>query len=250
MRYLKGKDEWPYFRWNVTSRTQAQDGRYIYDGLGKLRDAQIIASESLKRFLNDEQQKSLLEKLNDPEGYITWGELGKTFKEGNHRPILLIDEIDKADIDFPNDLLAELEDPSFRVIETQQPVTANHKPIVIITSNSEREMPEAFLRRCLFYYIKFPAPETLEEIVKLHFSDDRLINIREKAINKFKEIRHGLGRGSGKKASTSELLDWLRYLSGLNLKEAEAEIEAIEKDEAQLGILLKSKLDIDRLPKT
>jgi MoxR-like ATPase len=250
-RYLNKKDEWPYFRWNITSRTQAQQGRYIYDSLGRLRDAQMIGSENLKNFMNKEEQKRLLDRLNNPESYITWGELGNTYREANYRPILLLDEIDKADIDFPNDLLADLEDSedsSFTIIETQQKVRATHKPIVIITSNNERELPEAFLRRCLFYYLEFPVEERLKEIIKLHFPEEKLANLRTKAVDTFLDVRmKGPGRTGSKKSSTSELIDWLRYLTKLPLEEAEGEIDKLAKDPAQLGILLKSKVDIDRL---
>lgn len=247
-RYLKKKDEWPYFRWNITSRTQAQQGRYIYDSVGKLRDAQMIGSESLKNFMDENQKNRLLERLNNPESYITLGELGKTYRERNYRPILLLDEIDKADIDFPNDLLAELEDPRFTIIETQAEVISIHKPIVIITSNNERELPEAFLRRCLFYYLEFPEKERLKEIIQLHFSEERLAKLREKAVETFLDVRtKGLGRSGSKKASTSELIDWLTYLTQLPLDFAEMEIDKLAEDPAQLGILLKSKVDIDRL---
>lgn len=249
-RYLDGKDEWPYFRWNITSRTQAQQGRYIYDSLGRLRDAQMIGNESLQAFMKEEQKQELLRRLNDPEGYITWGVLGNTYREEKYRPILLLDEIDKADIDFPNDLLAELEEPRFTIAEIpDKEVIARKTPIVIITSNNERELPEAFLRRCLFYYLEFPGEEQLKEIVRLHFPDTGFAKIRQKAIETFLEVRErGTGRRS-KKASTSELIDWLTYLKVLTPREAEEEIAKLERDPAQLGILLKSKLDIDRLSK-
>ncbi len=104
-RYLEGKDQWPYIRWNINSRTQAQEGRYVYDALGRLRDAQMIGTESLKQYLGEAERQKLLKRLEDPQGYITWGKLGEAFKEKDYQPILLIDEIDKADIDFPNDLL-------------------------------------------------------------------------------------------------------------------------------------------------
>lgn len=246
-RYLDGKDQWPYIRWNITSRTQAQEGRYIYDALGRLRDAQMIGTESLQQYLGETERKELLKKLEDPQGYITWGKLGEAFQEENYPPILLIDEIDKADIDFPNDLLAELEEPSFTVAETQEPIRATHNPIVIITSNRERDLPEAFLRRCIFYYLEFPSPDRLKEIIQLHFPDQRQEKLYEKALTKFLEVRaKGAGRNSNKRASTSELLDWIRVLSGKTVKLAEKEIEELTKDPAQLGILLKSKADLDR----
>ncbi|MGK7873891.1 MAG: AAA family ATPase [Xenococcaceae cyanobacterium] len=249
-RYLEGKDEWPYFRWDIKSRTNAQDGRYTYDALGKLRDAQMVGIE----YLEKQERQALIKRLQDPEEYINWGELGNAFRQTQHRPILLIDEIDKADIDFPNDLLAELEEPRFKVVETQRSVPDTNqplsRPIVIITSNSERELPEAFLRRCLFFYLNFPSPERLEEIVKLHFRESRLKILIEQAIEKFLKVREkGTHRSGRKRASTSELLDWLRVLKALPEQEAIAEVDNLMEDPAQLGILLKSKADIDRLKK-
>ena len=247
-KYLN-QDKYPYFRWNITSRSQAQEGRYTFDALGKLRDAQMvnILGES---FLLKTDREKLLERLTkeDCEEYINYGALGKAFQETNHRPILLIDEIDKADIDFPNDLLAELEEPRFTIVETQKPVIAEKKPIVIITSNSERELPEAFLRRCIFYWLKFPSEKRLREIVELHFPKQELANLFDEAINEFLTLREKTKtRSISKQASTSELLDWLRILTNKPIEKALAEVNNLFKDAAQLGILLKSKADIERL---
>lgn len=272
-KYLGGRDEWPYFRWNINSRTQAQDGRYIYDALGRLRDAQMIGTESLKQVLKLEEIEILVKRVKNPYAYIILGQLGKTFRvttkiegenlyindkiykldnflenETDYRPILLIDEIDKADIDFPNDLLAELDEPRFMITETQTQVIAKQNPIVIITSNNERDLPEAFLRRCLFYYVEFPSETRLKEIIQLHFPDKKRQELYYKALEKFLEVRKdGARRNSTKNASTSELLDWIRILSGKTVEEAEAEIENLRKDPSQLGILLKSKADVDRV---
>ena len=248
-KYLNKEDKYPYFRWNITSRSQAQQGRYSFDALGKLRDAQMINILG-DNYLTDKDREKLLQRLKkeDCEDYINYGELGKAFQEKNHRPILLIDEIDKADIDFPNDLLAELEEPRFTIFETQKLVKATKNPIVIITSNSERELPEAFLRRCIFYWLKFPSEERLQEIVQLHFPKQELANLFDEAINKFLTLREETKtRSVSKQASTSELLDWLRILTNKPIEKALAEVGNLFQDVAQLGILLKSKTDIERL---
>ena len=248
-KYLNKEDKYPYFRWNITSRSQAQQGRYTFDALGKLRDAQMVNILG-ENYLKPEDRKKLLERLNkeDCEDYINYGKLGQAFLEKQHRPILLIDEIDKADIDFPNDLLAELEEPRFTIVETQKPVIAKQNPIVIITSNSERELPEAFLRRCIFYWLKFPSPEDLREIVRLHFPKQELAELFNEAINKFLTLREETKtRSTSKQASTSELLDWLRILTNKPIDRALVEVKNLFQDAAQLGILLKSKTDIERL---
>ena len=169
-----------------------------------------------------------------------------THKE--QRPILLIDEIDKADIDFPNDLLSVLEESYFTVEETQMRVPAEEdgakKPIVIITSNQEQDLPEAFLRRCLFFYLPFPDPQHLTEIVNCHFPESDRAEIIDQAIAKFLDIR-GQVPPYGKKPSTSELLDWLTVLIGQ--KDASEKIETIAQNPAYAGILLKSKGERDRL---
>lgn len=244
-KYLQGKDEWPYFRWNVTSRTEAQQGCYTFDALGKLRDAQMVGIESL----TPQQREALNLRLADPEGYISWGPLGQAFREQNHRPVLLIDEIDKADVDFPNDLLSELEEPRFRVVETQKPVIAKKRPIVIITSNSERELPEAFLRRCLFYWLEFPEEMRLREIISLHFPEYELAKLFDQAISQFFKVRNKLAnrRSGNKQASTSELLDWLRIMTNLPAEEALTAVENVFNDPAQLGILVKSKADLEAI---
>lgn len=248
LKYLE-KDEYPYFRWNITSRSQAQEGRYSFDALGKLRDAQMVNILG-KNYLTPEDRKKIIERLTkeDCEEYINYGALGQAFQEKEHRPILLIDEIDKADIDFPNDLLGELEEPRFTIFETQKAVIAQQNPIVIITSNSERELPEAFLRRCIFYWLNFPSKERLREIVELHFSKKELAELFDQAIDKFCTLREETKKRSvSKQVSTSELLDWLRILTNHPTEKALQEVNRLFNDAAQLGILLKSKSDIERL---
>ena len=177
--------------WHIKSTTKAQQGLYEYDAVSRLRDSQ----------LGDK-------KINDISNYISKGKLWEAF-ESSGRPILLIDEIDKADIEFPNDLLLELDKMEFFVYETGETIKAKDRPIVIITSNNEKELPDAFLRRCFFHYIKFPDVETMKQIVQVHFPDLKKDLIRE-AFKIFYDIRDV--PGIKKKPSTSELIDWLKLL--------------------------------------
>jgi len=181
----------PLIEWNVKSTTKAQQGLYEYDAVARLRDGQ----------LGDE-------RVHDISNYIKRGKLWEAFTSPQ-LPVLLIDEIDKADIEFPNDLLQELDRMAFDVYETQERVEAKDRPIVIVTSNNEKELPDAFLRRCFFHYIKFPDRETMQAIIDVHFPgiEKRLVG---KAMEIFYELRDV--PGLKKKPSTSELLDWLKLL--------------------------------------
>jgi MoxR-like ATPase len=181
----------PLIEWHVKSTTKAQQGLYDYDAVSRLRDSQ----------LGDERVK-------DIRNYIRKGKLWEAF-EADAKPILLIDEIDKADIEFPNDLLQELDCMEFFVYETGEVIKAKVRPIVIITSNNEKELPDAFLRRCFFHYIRFPDRETMQAIVDVHFPDLKPRLLRE-ALNIFYDVREI--PGLKKKPSTSELLDWLKLL--------------------------------------
>ena len=181
----------PLIEWNVKSTTKAQQGLYEYDAVARLRDGQ----------LGDE-------RVHDISNYIRRGKLWEAFT-APELPVLLIDEIDKADIEFPNDLLQELDRMSFDVYETRERVEAKERPIVIITSNNEKELPDAFLRRCFFHYIKFPDRETMQAIIDVHFPDIQKILVT-KAMDIFYEVRDV--PGLKKKPSTSELLDWLKLL--------------------------------------
>ncbi|WP_414551642.1 AAA family ATPase [Anabaena sp. CCY 0017] len=247
-------EKYPYFPWYIKSTTQAKEGLYIYDAIGRLRDAQLVATAS-----NQEEKAKLLERCEDSEAYITWGALGNAFREETYRPIILIDEIDKADIDFPNDLLRELDEGTFTITETQAEITAKQPPIVIITSNSEKELPDAFLRRCIFYYLDFPEKERLIEIVHAHFADSVDMElVTAAAVEKFLELREtGASRRDGKKVSTSELLDFIKLLkhyATLEIKAGSA-VEITKKVLAiiqnlgahlpLLGTLLKTKDDQD-----
>ena len=177
--------------WHIKSTTKAQQGLYEYDAVSRLRDSQ----------LGDE-------RVHDIANYIVRGKLWDAF-EHDKAPILLIDEIDKADIEFPNDLLLELDRMEFHVYETQQRIQAKNRPLVIITSNNEKELPDAFLRRCFFHYIQFPDADTMARIVQVHYPDIKKNLLRE-ALSVFYEVREV--SGLKKRPSTSELLDWIKLL--------------------------------------
>jgi MoxR-like ATPase len=181
----------PLIEWNVKSTTKAQQGLYEYDAVARLRDGQ----------LGDE-------RVHNIANYIKRGKLWDAFT-APELPVLLIDEIDKADIEFPNDLLQELDRMSFDVYETGERITAQERPIVVITSNNEKELPDAFLRRCFFHYIKFPDRETMQAIIDVHFPGIQKVLVT-KAMEIFYEVRDV--PGLKKKPSTSELLDWLKLL--------------------------------------
>jgi MoxR-like ATPase len=210
--------------WHIKSTTKAQQGLYEYDAVSRLRDSQLGEA-----------------RVHDIANYIVKGRVWEAF-EADEAPVLLIDEIDKADIEFPNDLLLELDRMEFYVYETRQLIQARQRPVVLITSNNEKELPDAFLRRCFFHYIRFPDRETMEAIVEVHFPGLQQRLLRE-ALNVFYEIREV--PGLKKKPSTSELLDWLKLL----LVE-EIPVEALRsKDQGKLipplyGALLKSEQDV------
>ncbi len=181
----------PLIEWHIKSTTKAQQGLYEYDAVSRLRDSQLGE-----------------EKVHDIKNYIKKGKLWDAF-EANEAPVLLIDEIDKADIEFPNDLLLELDRMEFHVYETGERIKAVQRPIVIITSNNEKELPDAFLRRCFFHYISFPDADVMTDIINVHFPNIQRNLVRE-ALNSFYEIRDV--PGMKKKPSTSELLDWIKLL--------------------------------------
>lgn len=214
----------PLIEWHIKSTTKAQQGLYEYDAVSRLRDSQ----------LGDE-------KVKDISNYIKKGKLWEAFTSPS-RPILLIDEIDKADIEFPNDLLQELDRMEFFVYETGETVKAKERPIVMITSNNEKELPDAFLRRCFFHYIKFPDQETMQDIIQVHYPDIKSRLVSE-ALNVFYEVRDV--PGLKKKPSTSELLDWLKLLMVEDIDETVLR----ERDPAKLipplhGALLKNEQDV------
>ena len=214
----------PLFEWHIKSTTKAQQGLYEYDAVARLRDSQ----------LGDD-------RVHDIANYIEHGKIWEAF-ESDEQPVLLIDEIDKADIEFPNDLLQELDRMEFYVYETRRLVQARHRPIIVITSNNEKELPDAFLRRCFFHYIKFPDQETMAQIVDVHFPNLKK-NLLSEALNAFYKVRDV--PGLKKKPSTSELLDWIKLLLAEDIP-AEA-LRAEDKRKAippLYGALLKNEQDV------
>ncbi len=207
--------------WNIKSTTKARDGLYVYDTVQRLNDA---------RFKDKD--------ISDIRAYIKLGRLGQAFA-AEEQVVLLIDEIDKADIEFPNDLLNELDEMSFHIAELNEEVAAKQRPIVIITSNSEKELPDAFLRRCIFYYIEFPDEDMMERIIRVHYPDIQDKVVRE-CIKKFYWIRQV--DGLRKKPSTSELLDWIKALAmgGVN-------VDRISSELPFLGTLLKTEQDTEKV---
>ena len=213
----------PIIEWHVKSTTRAQQGLYEYDAVSRLRDSQLGDA-----------------RVHDVANYIRKGKLWQAF-DATGRVVLLIDEIDKADIEFPNDLLLELDRMEFHVYETGETIRARHRPVVIITSNNEKELPDAFLRRCFFHYIRFPDPETLAAIVRLHFPGIKEALLAT-ALTQFFELREM--PGLKKKPSTSEVLDWLRLLLAEDLAP-----EDLRKDPKSAlprlhGALLKNEQDV------
>ncbi|MEM7501365.1 MAG: MoxR family ATPase [Pseudomonadota bacterium] len=214
----------PLFEWHIKSTTKAQQGLYDYDAVARLRDSQ----------LGDD-------RVHDIANYIVRGKIWDAFA-ADEQPVLLIDEIDKADIEFPNDLLQELDRMEFFVYETKQTVSARHRPIVIITSNNEKELPDAFLRRCFFHYIKFPDQKTMENIVDVHFPKIKKTLLKE-ALDAFYKVR--AVPGLKKKPSTSELLDWIKLLLAEDIPASALRDQDNKKAIPPLhGALLKNEQDV------
>jgi MoxR-like ATPase len=195
-----------YFEWFVKSTDRARDGLYTYDTIARLHDSQLDSFGKLDPLIQAQIK-------NNPDYYVHYGKLGSAFLLTDRRSVVLIDEIDKADIDFPNDLLVELDERLFYIEELdKKAVIAQQPPIVIITSNNEKDLPDAFLRRCLFFYIEFPKPAELVEIVKAHFkqnADQQFMAMVDELVALFLDLRTRMVNGqTGKKVSTSELIDW------------------------------------------
>lgn len=213
--------------WHIKSTTSAQQGLYEYDAVSRLRDSQL-GNKDVENIAN----------------YVKKGKLWEAF-EADESVVLLIDEIDKADIEFPNDLLLELDKMEFYVYELQKTIKAHNRPIIIITSNNEKELPDAFLRRCLFHYIRFPDKETMQRIVDVHFPDlqQELVTNAMQVFYQLREIR-----GVKKKPSTSELIDWLKLILMEKIQAGDLEGIDLHKDIPQhLGALIKNEQDIDLL---
>jgi MoxR-like ATPase len=217
----------PMIEWHVKSTTKAQHGLYEYDAVARLRDSQLGEA-----------------RVHDIRNYILKGKLWEAF-DSEVRPVLLIDEIDKADIEFPNDLLLELDRMEFHVYETRETVKARHRPVVMITSNNEKELPDAFLRRCFFHYIRFPDEETMRRIVEVHYPGIKQALVKA-ALAAFFEVREI--PGLKKKPSTSELLDWLKLLVAEDIP---PEVLRSRENKTVLpplyGALLKSEQDVHQL---
>ncbi|MFW8592739.1 AAA family ATPase [Cribrihabitans neustonicus] len=209
--------------WNVKSTTRAQQGLYEYDAVSRLRDSQ----------LGDE-------RVHDVKNYIRKGKLWEAF-EADEKVVLLIDEIDKADIEFPNDLLQELDKMEFHVYETGETIRAKHRPIMIITSNNEKELPDAFLRRCFFHYIRFPDAETMKKIVAVHHPGLKE-SLLTTALTQFYQIRET--PGLKKKPSTSEVLDWLKLLLAEDLSPEDLASKGADALPKLHGALLKNEQDV------
>lgn len=216
----------PLLRWQIKSTTKAQQGLYEYDAVSRLRDSQLGS-----------------DKVHDIANYIKPGKLWQAFT-APERPVLLIDEIDKADIEFPNDLLHELDQMEFHVYETGEQITAQHRPIVVITSNNEKELPDAFLRRCFFHYINFPNAETLGQIVRVHHPDVQR-DLLQTALEVFFDVRKL--PNLKKKPSTSELIDWLKLLLVEDI--GVRELKESNGLMPMFGALLKNEQDVQLVEK-
>ena len=248
-------DWWNFYIWNVTSTSRAQDGLYTFDAVGRLRDAQLMGTdpERLKQFLGVEATSALEKRMRDKTQYREFGALGKALRDQTHRPVLLIDEIDKADSDFPNDLLLELDELRFNIPETEEsigPPQPHNKPIVLITSNREKPLPEPFLRRCLYYYVPFPQADTLKRIIAARFGERiaKKDQIVAQALEKFDDIYKLLDKQPGSRPpGTSELLEFLTALiqEGKTVEAAIADLENLAQELPLLGTLIKTKADQD-----
>ena len=205
--------------WNIKSTTKAQEGLYVYDTVQRLNDSRFSDKDT-----------------SNIKQYIKLGKLGQAFASPD-QVVLLIDEVDKADLEFPNDLLNELDEMSFYITETEETVSAIYRPIVVITSNAEKELPDAFLRRCIFHYIEFPTPELMEEIVKVHFPD-----IKNNLLGEVLKVFYALRKIEDlkKKPSTSELIDWIQALIAGGISP-----DKIAEDIPYIGTLLKKEMDYD-----
>jgi MoxR-like ATPase len=215
----------PLYTWHVKSTTSAHQGLYEYDAVSRLRDSQFAS-----------------DRVGNLENYIRKGKLWEAF-ESEVQAVLLIDEIDKADIEFPNDLLQELDRMEFYCYELQRTITAKHRPIVIITSNNEKELPDAFLRRCFFHFIRFPDRDTMQQIVTVHFPTLPQ-ELMAKSMSVFYSIRDV--KALRKKPSTSELIDWIRLLLAAGVTHDDLnELDALNELPPYLGSLLKNEQDTD-----
>jgi MoxR-like ATPase len=241
---------WDYYIWNIKSTTRARDGLYSYDAIARLRDAQLMGTnpQQLQDFLGFSEAGKLKKRLYNNKKYREFAALGQSLQEHSYRPILLIDEIDKADSDFANDLLLELEELRFEIPETRESFpTPKNKPIIFITSNREKPLPEPFLRRCLYFFVDFPEQEQLKNIIKQRFG--QLAENQEllvtKAIDRFYDIRSKIENVPGSRPpGTSEFIEYLTaLLNREDVEQALKDLENLSNRLPLLGILLKTKQD-------
>lgn len=254
---------WDYYIWNIKSTTRARDGLYTYDAVARLRDAQLMGTnpQELQNFLGILETRQLQRRLQDKKNYRKFGALGKALgkelqdQDRTHRPILLIDEIDKADGDFANDLLLELEELRFEIPETGETIpTPDQKPIIFITSNREKPLPEPFLRRCLYFFVEFPQEDQLRNIINQRFGEEvkdkkSLVN---QAIERFYAIRQLLENVPGSRPpGTSEFIEFLTaILNKEDVAKALQDLENLSKRLPLLGTLLKTKQDLELYQKS
>jgi MoxR-like ATPase len=260
----KSSKSWPFYIWNVKSTSRAREGLYTFDAVTRLRDTQIVGAiprqnrESISEELEElgEEIKNSIDRLNDKKKYREFGPLGNALRHEqlpedawhkDLRPVVLIDEIDKADSDFANDLLLELQDYRFEIPETGEAIKPPKcKPIILITSNRERPLPEPFLRRCIYFYVEFPGTEGLRNIIEKRFSQEAIHKegLVSKAIERFQEIRDLLDKRPGSRPpGTSEFLEFLSALLNKEPKEALKDLDSLSKRLPLLGILLKTQTD-------
>lgn len=263
-RYLKNqKNEkgetkwWDYYIWNIKSTTRARDGLYSYDAVARLRDAQLMGTDPqrLQDFLGSEETGDLKKRLQEKKNYREFGALGQALQEHTYPPILLIDEIDKADSDFANDLLLELEELRFEISETRESFpTPKHKPIIFITSNREKPLPEPFLRRCLYFFVDFPDEKRLWDILDKRFGQQVIEKqeLVDKAITRFQNIRKLLENIPGSRLpGTSEFIEFLTaLLNKKDVKKALEDLDDLSNRLPLLGTLLKTKQNQDLYQKS
>jgi MoxR-like ATPase len=249
------EDWWNFYIWNVTSTSRAQDGLYTFDAVGRLRDAQLMGTdpERLQDFVGKSEATELKERMKDSTKYWELGHLAQALQKQPYRPVVWVDEIDKADSDFPNDLLLQLDELRFDIPETGEqvkPPPAANKPIILITSNREKPLSEAFLRRCLYYYVPFPGESTLRKIIKARFGEKatQKKQVVTLALEKFKTV-YGLlkAQPGSRPPGTSELLEFLTALIQTNrpVKTVMEEVENLVSEPWLQGTLIKTKADQD-----
>jgi MoxR-like ATPase len=258
LKHRHNLEKWPYYRWDVKSSSRGKEGLYTFDAVGRLRDAQMLGAglSQLEQYLDAQELEELKARLQDKQGYLELGPLGNAIDEPEQRAVLLIDEVDKADSDFANDLLLEIEWFKFTVPEVsgeleypKDPKTAP-KPIVILTSNREKPLPAPFLRRCIYFYLSFPTGDRLRDIVAQRFvtQSDGIPKNREAFVNQaiahVEEVRSLLQQQPGSRPpGTSEFLDFLQALWNKPPKEAQADLENLAQRSPLLGLLLKTQAD-------